>query len=265
MLEKLERYARLRGLNEEEVKETLKDLRKKIKDTEPVYYHLNGYEFESLPAYTSEDPFSLLFLDWGLIPEWVQTKDKADQLKVGTLNAKCETLFEKPSFRDAAKNKRCLVMIDGFFEHHHMKGKTIPFYISHEDESPLMLAGIYAETQLEEGSLKTVSIVTTKANNMMTKIHNNPKLSEARMPVILKKENYENWLHGDLENDEVLRNKIFAPYDDHLLKAYTVRKLRDGRISLNNENAVEPFTYKELPLGLASIGQVQDGDQFSLF
>ncbi len=265
-LKKLERYARLRGIEEEEIEETLSDLKKKIKDPTPVFFHLSGFQHEPLPVYTNDSPYSLQFYNWGLVPQWANSTEKANKIRTGTLNARCETLFEKASFKNAIRKNRCLIMIDGFFEHYHLKGKTFPFYISHADDSPMMLAGIYEKSVVEGIEQKTVSIVTTKANALMSKIHNNPKLDEPRMPVILHKEFYNLWLFGEVideENNEI--DCIFEPYPDDLLKAHTVSKLRDGRVPVNNEDATQEFTYPELPLGVQSIPMDNNQGQISLF
>ena len=113
-----------------------------------------------------------------------------------TLNARGETIFKLNSFRKAANESRCLIYIDGFYEHHHFGKQTYPFYIFKKDLSPLPLAGLYTEWTNPEthGRLLTFSIVTTTGNELLSKIHNNPKLKEARMPVILHEELADQWL-----------------------------------------------------------------------
>lgn len=120
-----------------------------------------------------------------------------------TLNARGETIFEKSSFRTAAKNNRCIIYVDGFYEHHHYNKKTYPFYIYRKDKQPMALAGLWSEWKNPDtgGTLNTFSIVTTNGNAMMAKIHNNPNLEEPRMPVILPTELEDKWLHSI--NDEL--------------------------------------------------------------
>lgn len=113
-----------------------------------------------------------------------------------TLNARGETIFEKPSFRTSAKNHRCIIYVAGFYEHHHYNNKTYPFFIYRKDAQPMALAGLWSEWKNPDtgGRLNTFSIVTTKGNKMMARIHNNPKLKEPRMPVILPSELEDEWL-----------------------------------------------------------------------
>jgi len=127
---------------------------------------------------------------WGLIPFW----SKDDNIKRATLNAKVETLSEKPSYRNSTK-KRCLVIADGFYEWQWLdpKGKEKQKYlIRAKDQEIFALAGIYSHwTDKSTGEEKdTFSIVTTEANELMAEIHNNKK----RMPIVLRKEDQRRWL-----------------------------------------------------------------------
>ena len=166
-----------------------------------------------------------------------------------TLNARGETIFEKPSFRDSAKNNRCLIYIDGFYEHHHYKGKTYPFFIHHKTEKPLALAGLWNEwVDKESGEvLNTFTIVTTKGNNMMGKIHNNPKLKGPRMPLILPEELEEKWL-VNIEDELDIKSvqSLIESYPENELEAYTVHRLRGKEYLGNVEETAEEFHYEEL-------------------
>ena len=106
------------------------------------------------------------------------------------MNARGETIFKINSIRQAVNESRCLINIDGFYEHHHFEKKTYPFNICKKDRSPIILAGLFNEWSNPEtsGKMNTFSIVTTSGNPLLAKIENNPKLKEARMPVILNKE-----------------------------------------------------------------------------
>lgn len=96
---------------------------------EPLY-HVSGFVHPELPAITDELPTEIVELKWGLIPFWVKDEVSAIKISNQTLNARGETIFEKPSFRDSAKNKRCLIIVDGFFEYQHRGGKTHPHFIN---------------------------------------------------------------------------------------------------------------------------------------
>ena len=93
------------------------------------YFHVSGFSHPNIFIYTNEDPNKPTLSTWGLVPFWIKTNE--DQLSIWnkTLNARSETIYQKPSFRASAKDKHCLIYIDGFYEHHHYKGKTYPFYI----------------------------------------------------------------------------------------------------------------------------------------
>lgn len=92
--------------------------------------------------------------------------------------------------------RRCLIYIDRFYEHHHFEKQTYPFYIFKKHLSPIILVGLFIEwiNPQTKGKLLTFSIVTTTGNQLLSKIHNNPKLKESRMPVILHEELADKWL-----------------------------------------------------------------------
>ncbi|WP_235915000.1 SOS response-associated peptidase [Flagellimonas ochracea] len=164
-----------------------------------------------------------------------------------TLNARGETIFEKNSFKKSARDKRCIICIDGFFEHHHHGKETIPYYISRKDGQPISLAGLWNEwTDPETGEvLNTFSIVTTEGNPMMAKIHNNPKLIGPRMPVILPDELEDKWLievKDELDIKEL--EELLKPFPESEIKAHTVGKLRGKYAVGNQQEATDYFEYE---------------------
>jgi len=218
----------------------------KTADLNPVY-HTNGFQHRNVPVITNRNPEKISFFSWGLIPFWVKDSRSAVQLSNKTLNARGEEVTSKPSFRAAAKSKRCLVMIDGFFEHHHAKGSTFPYHIELENEEPFALAGLWERWEDKENDSIThsFSIVTTRGNELLTKIHNNPKLKGPRMPVIIPKEYDELWLKEDQLEDEEW-NKILTPFPSGKLKSITVRKLRGKEYIGNKPEIIQAFSYPEL-------------------
>jgi putative SOS response-associated peptidase YedK len=151
----------------------------------------NGFSFPKTPIITTEKTAIIQMYHWGLLPYW--TIDVA--FRKNTLNAKIETIHEKPSFRDYVQN-RCLVLIDGFYEWQWLdeKGKEKQKYLlTMPNEEPFALAGIWNDwVDKSTGELiKTYTILTTEANELMSKIHNTKK----RMPCILSKEDEETWLN----------------------------------------------------------------------
>ena len=210
----------------------------------PPIYHASGFTHPDLLVFTNEAPFQPQFFNWGLIPFWSKDAAKARQLSNRTLNARGETVFTKPSFRAAAKHRRCLVMIDSFFEHHHTGGQTIPFRIRLKNDEPMVLAGLWEKCTLDGQERRTVSVVTTRANPLMARIHNNPKLPQPRMPVILHKEVEDQWLAPltDKADQEMLQD-LLIPYDEEFLEYYPVPRLR-GKEAVGNDPAVlQPVEY----------------------
>ncbi|NQU51090.1 MAG: SOS response-associated peptidase [Bacteroidetes bacterium] len=233
---------RARRYNNEEWTQMLIDQFRPFLENE--YFHVSGFEHPELLIYTKNSFDKPIKAVWGLIPFWV--KNSEQQLKTwnNTINARGETIFEKPSFRSSAKSKRCLIYIDGFFEHHYFNGESYPFFVQKEDKEPLIFGGLWDEwVNNESGELITsCTIITTKANALMSKIHNNPRLKESRMPLILKEKDEDEWLNGDLKD----ANNLIVPASDIHLKAHTVRKLRGNNSVGNSPKAVEEYIYPVL-------------------
>ena len=226
------------------------ELEKKLLPYEDsTYYHISGYAHPKLLIYTNDNPYIPTPSIWGLVPHWIKNNDQKLNFWNNTLNARGETIFEKPSFKDSAKNKRCILHLDGFYEHHHFKGKTYPFFVAGRDGKPLSIAGLWSEwVDKETGEiLNTFTIVTTKGNGLMTKIHNNPKLIEPRMPVILAEELEDLWLgpiNSQRDKKEIIN--LIQSYPEDKLKAHTVRRLRGKEAAGNVPEASAYFKYNEL-------------------
>jgi putative SOS response-associated peptidase YedK len=217
--------------------------------TDLPIYHASGFQHPRLLIYTEDDPAWPRIATWGLVPHWV--KDRAQQQKIwnNTLNARGETIFEKPSFRTAARHHRCLIYVDGFYEHHHHRGKTYPYFISRKDVQPLIFAGLWSPWRVPESGTyeNTFSIVTTEGNPMMTRIHNNPKLSGPRMPLILDEAWAEKWLSEvEEELDVKALQDLIQPYPEEELKAHTVHKLRGKEYPGNVPEIDKEVVYPEL-------------------
>lgn len=153
-------------------------------------------------------------LRWGLVPHW------AKDAKIGAslTNARAETVGEKPSFRDAFARRRCLVPVDGFYEWHRpAEGAKQPYAFAHPanaagDRPPLALAGLWESWRDPAGEiLRTVTLVTTRANGVMAPIHD-------RMPVILAAEEWAIWL-GEQVGDV---GALMRPCPDDRLDRWTV-------------------------------------------
>lgn len=166
---------------------------------------------QELAVVTNDDPSSLVLFRWGLIPFWAKDPSVGNKL----INAKAETVSDKPSFRNCFRRRRCLVPADGFYEW--MKGTPkIPYRIVLNDGSPFAMAGIWDSWNGRAGeSIRSFSIITTTANEMMVPIHD-------RMPVILLPEHERVWLD---DNNEKTLQQLLRPFPPERLKAYAVSSL----------------------------------------
>jgi putative SOS response-associated peptidase YedK len=164
-------------------------------------------------AVPNDDKNKVDFFHWGLIPSW--TKDPAISKKL--INARSETIAEKPSFRGSFKYKRCLIPADGFYEwkvQSEKKTKT-PFFIHMKDRQPFAFAGLWDEWLSPDGnSIRTCTIITTTPNELMSDLHN-------RMPVILDQQDFGIWLNPIPQSSENL-NHLFKPFPADRMSAYPV-------------------------------------------
>ncbi|WKA60513.1 SOS response-associated peptidase [Planococcus shenhongbingii] len=151
------------------------------------------------------------FLKWGLVPPWA----KDEKIGYKMINARAETAAEKPSFRNAFKKKRCLVVADSFYEWKRTDDGKTPMRIKLKSGEPFAFAALWESWKSPEGkTVNTCSILTTKANELMGSIHD-------RMPVILSKEAEKVWLDPKVQDEEVLGN-LLKPFDSAQLEAYEV-------------------------------------------
>ncbi len=161
------------------------------------------------------------FYVWGLIPSWA----KDPQIGSRMINARAETLAEKPSFRNAFKYRRCLILADGFYEWqaHEERGKVTktPMYIRLKSGDPFAFAGLWEQWHAPDGSeVLSCAIITTEPNDFMKTIHN-------RMPVILPKDSYPQWLNSGIKDPASLQGLLTA-YPAEQMMAYAVsRKVND--------------------------------------
>ena len=135
-------------------------------------------------VHTDGDTRRLRAMRWGFLPHWYKTPSDGPLL----INARAETIAEKPAFKAAARERRCIVPASGFYEWtKDPDGNRLPWYITRADGAPMALAGIWQDWDRGEERLRTFAIVTTAANETMSRIHH-------RMPVILEPEDWALWL-----------------------------------------------------------------------
>jgi putative SOS response-associated peptidase YedK len=166
----------------------------KIFDTEDILCQLD-------PSYNiaPTQPIAVIMVDgkrqmvsmkWGLIPHWAKDPEIGNRL----INARAETIDEKPSFKHPLKRHRCLILADGFYEWKTEDGKKTPIYIYLKSKRPFAMAGIYDSWQSPTGEvIRSCSIITTEANEFMRPIHH-------RMPVIINPKDYDSWLNPDVSD-----------------------------------------------------------------
>lgn len=187
-------------------------------------YAVSGFVHPKLPVLFSETPERIGTAQWGLIPKWVKDRAQANELWNNTLNAKGETIFEKPSFRGSALRKKCCVLVNGFFEWQTNGKIKTPHFIYLKDQEPFALGGLWEDwVDTETGEIhRTCTIITTPANEMMSRIHN----EKLRMPLIIPPGEELKWLNTA---DEDGTKKMIVPYDTNQMFAHQVSKLVNGR------------------------------------
>lgn len=225
--------------------EFLKEKWKHLKEGYPDFYHASGFQYPELLVFSKEDDkIDLSRAVWGLIPAWTESEERAQQLWNNTLISRGEDMFDKPSFRKAAEKGRCIIPMDGFFEHYHQNGKTFPYYIQRKDEKRMFVGGLKESwTNPSTGEIiESIAIITTKANELMRTIHNNPKLKESRMPLLLDEDDIDTWFKGTKEEIQ----NLIRPNTSQVLTTKTVKPIRGKNYIGNIPEANEEFEYAEL-------------------
>lgn len=160
-----------------------------------------------------------VLLKWGLIPVWAKEAKFGNQC----INAKCETVAEKPAYRSAFKKRRCLVVADGFYEWQRVGARKQPMWIGRKDKQPFAFAGLWEWWQPSAGEsgtptppIESCTIITTEPNELMSAIHN-------RMPVILPPASYDQWLDPASQTEPLKSLLRSCPSEE--LHAYPVSHL----------------------------------------
>lgn len=173
---------------------------------------------QSIAAVPNNGKDKVEYFHWGLIPSWAKSASIGNRM----INARAETLAEKPAFRTALKRRRCLIPADGFYEWRKLAdGKTKqPMYIRMRSHQPFAFAGLW-ETWHDKsgagGEIPSCTIITTTPNTLMKSIHD-------RMPAIVRPEDYRTWLTpGERPAEELA--PLLSPFPPEEMEAYTVSKL----------------------------------------
>jgi putative SOS response-associated peptidase YedK len=226
-----------------------------------------GFDYSDnavLRAIDGKEDFDIVKMEWGFLPTYLKNREAVEKFRNGykdasgkfhtpitTLNAVGEEMLQPGKmYRDAALNRRCLVLSSGFYEWRHVnpigkKGQPLktavkyPYHIHIPEQEYFYMAGIYQPwTDKETGEqVDTFAIVTTKANSLMEQVHNSKK----RMPVILNEDLGYEWLFGDLDEKRILEIAA-TQFPAEKMAAYPIAK--DFRDALN---PLEKFEYADLP------------------
>jgi putative SOS response-associated peptidase YedK len=184
-----------------------------VPELEPRY---NIAPTQDVPAVRSGDEGSRAFalLHWGLVPKWAKERTIGNRM----INARAETLAEKPSFREAFRRRRCLVVADGWYEWQVAAGGKQPWFIRMKDAQPFAFAGLWERWQdPDRGStLESCAIVTTDASASISKIHD-------RMPVVLAQGHWDRWLDTAFSDTDTLSG-LLRPFDPQALEAWPVSR-----------------------------------------
>ncbi len=205
------------------------------------YYFVSGFAHPNMPLLSEG---GIQMASWGLIPHWARDRDAAIRIRRGTLNARGETVFEKPSFRQGASRQRAILPVNGFFEWREYGGKKYPYFIYPKDDEFFSLGCLYDHwTDKETGEMiMSFAVVTTSANPLMALIHNRKE----RMPLILSPESEKPWLETDASREDV-RLMIKACPEELLLAHPVSRMLNNARNERNTASALKAVHYPELP------------------
>jgi len=178
-------------------------------------YNIAPTQYIAAIRNVGEDGRELAMLRWGLVPFWA--KDPAIGNRM--INARAETVAEKPSYRAAYRHRRCLVLADGFYEWHTEGGVKTPYYISAADGEPFAFAALWEnwQSKISDESIQSTTLITTAADEFMSTLHH-------RMPVILRSDTADRWLAGD---DDLID---FAASHGPQLRAWAVdRRVNNAR------------------------------------
>jgi putative SOS response-associated peptidase YedK len=183
----------------------------------PLRYNIAPTQ-EVAAVRVENDARAFAWLRWGLVPFW------ADDPSIGNrmINARAETVAEKPAFRDSFKKRRCLVLADGFYEWQKVKGDSgkQPWHFEMADGSPFAFAGLWSSWRPKDEEdaepLETCNLLTTDANAVVKPVHH-------RMPVILRPEDYELWLDPEVSDRDTLES-VLGPYDPEAMTAWPVSR-----------------------------------------
>ncbi len=196
-------------------------------DLEPSY---NVAPTQNIIIIINDGKKQLIECEWGFIPSWAKEPSVGNKM----INARSETVADKPTFKSAFKNRRCLVVADGFYEWRKEGGVKIPIYIHLKSGKPFGFAGLYNPWISPEGDqICTCTIVTTEANELLKPIHN-------RMPVIIPEDQQDLWLDPAVQEKEPLLSLLNA-FDSKEMDFYDVSPMVNSPKN-NSPDIIKPIS-----------------------
>ncbi len=181
-----------------------------VQDIQPRY---NIAPSQPIAVIANDPSYQVDFYVWGLIPHWAKDPQMGNRL----INARAETVSQKPAFRSPFRYHRCLILANGFYEWKKEDGSKTPMFIQLKSKKPFAFAGLWDSWQSPDGSeVRSCTIITTSPNSLLKPIHD-------RMPVILSPENYLTWIKPDPASPTEL-NPLLQPYPTEKMAAYAVSK-----------------------------------------
>ena len=168
------------------------------------------------------------FMRWGLVPWWAKNASIGNRM----INARAETVAQKPAFRDALRRRRCLVLADGFYEWQRAGNARRPMRVVMRSRGPFAFAGLWSVWKDPDGNrIPSCAIITTAANDLLRPVHD-------RMPVVLPKEMEEFWLDPTVDDPNMLAS-VLAPYSDDAMDVYEVSALVNSAAN-DGPEVIEP-------------------------
>jgi putative SOS response-associated peptidase YedK len=172
----------------------------------PTY---NAAPSQDLPIMRSDQTQAITLASWGFVPAWAKGKEVK-----AVINARAESIADKPFFREAFRHQRCLVLADGFYEWKKVGRHKVPYYIALKSAEPFAFAGLWSTVRDQDGKARiTFAIITTAPNDLMREVHN-------RMPVILRQADEQHWLAPGLLREDAMA--VLTPYPAAALTMHPV-------------------------------------------
>ncbi|MEQ8677619.1 MAG: SOS response-associated peptidase [Aggregatilineales bacterium] len=201
-----------------------------LPETPMVQARYNIAPTQPVAVISNEDPMNLTHYRWGLIPSWAKDPSIASKM----INARSETAFEKPSFKNAFKRRRCLIPSTGFYEWSKKGDSKVPYFVHMKGQELFAFAGLWESWTSKEGDeVRTCTILTSEPNELLRNYHH-------RMAVILDPSDYDLWLSKDELPTDVLM-PLMRPFDETKMGVYEVSKLVNS-VANDMPELIEPFS-----------------------